>query len=336
VGAGEGSQLCLTHPKLVQHVAQAARSFFDGRSLPDGLKAMGDYFAVVPDDNAAWCECPRCRNLLAVSRRDERGEGFFSNARDSYYVFHFINEVAKEVRTTHPDKFIAALAYASYAYCPDGLTLEPNLCVAPCLHTCYGYDRATSENDLALYQSWVADRARRIYLWNYFHHPMEPAVIQQWHCFPCFMPDVISRDIQRFCQDGVRGVFLCGIGQQLDYYLYMQMALDAERDYRKILDEFFRLYFGKAAEPMKRFYERISEINREEGVVGRTPELSWNRLGTEPRMAELEGYIRQATDLAQDEIEKRRVESWRSGVWSYMQAGRQQFLRAAQSTLVAP
>ncbi len=329
VGAGQGSQLCLSHPKLVRAVAQAARDFFDGRALPDGLKAMGDYFAVVPDDNASWCECPRCGEIMSISRRDERGKGFFSNARDSYYVFHFVNEVAKEVQTSHPDKFIVALAYASYAYRPEGLSLETNLCVAPCLHTCYGYDRATSQNDLELYQSWVSDSGRRVYLWNYFHHPMEPAVIQNWNCFPCFMPDVISQDVQRFCRDGVRGVFLCGIGQQLDYYLYMQMALDADRDYQKIVDEFFRLYFGSAEQPMKRFYDRVSQINRDEGVVGRTPQLSWERLGTASRMTELEDCIQLAVQSAQGEVERRRVETWRKGVWEYMQTGRRQYLEAA-------
>ena len=329
IGSGKGSQLCLTHPKLIQDVAQLARDFFDGRSLPDGLKAMGDYFAVVPDDNAAWCECESCRKILAISRRDERGQGFFSNARDSYYVFHFVNEVAKEVRITHPDKFIVALAYASYAYRPDGLQLEPNVSVAPCLHTCYGYDKGTSKNDLDVYRSWVTDGDRRIFLWNYFHHPMEPAVMQKWNCFPCFMPDVISRDVKRFHQDGVRGVFLCGIGQQLDYYLYMQMALDVNRDYREIVDEFFRLYFGTAGEPMKQFYYRISQINREEGLVGTSPQSSWGRLGTEQRMSELEAYMQRAASLAQGALEERRVASWQKGVWDYMQAGRREFLQAA-------
>jgi hypothetical protein len=329
-GRGHGSQLCLTHPKLVREVAQAARDFFDGRALPHGLKAMGDYFAVVPDDNASWCECDSCRDVLAKSRRDERGQGFFSNARDSYYVFQFVNQVAKEVRTTHPDKYIECLAYASYAYRPVGLQLEPNLSVTPCLHTCYGYDKATTENDALVYRSWVGHDSRPIHLWNYFHHPMEPAVIQKWNCFPCFMPDVISQDVKRFCRDGVRGVFLCGIGQQLDYYLYMRTALDADTDYRRLIDEFFSLYFGRAAEPMKSFYYSISQINKDEGIVGTSRQRSWGTLGTEERMSQLESHIRQATKLAESDVEIQRVKSWRVGVWDYMQSGRQAFLQTTE------
>jgi hypothetical protein len=310
----------------VQEVAQAARDYFDGRKLPDGFKAMGNYFAVVPDDNYSWCECENCRRILAISEKDKRGEGFFSNARNSYYIFHFINEVAKEVKKTHPDKFIAALAYSSYAYPPKGLELEPNISVAPCLHICYGYDKRTYyKNDMAIYHAWLDTGDRPLYLWNYFHHPMEPAVIGKWNCFPCFMPDVISREIKRYYKDGIRGVFLCGIGQQLDYYLYTQTAFNVNTDYRQLVDEFFSLYFGGASEPMKKFYYRISEINREEGLVGTSPEKSWAKLGTPERMKELGAYIDEAVKLAKTDIEKRRVETWKKGVWEYMAAGYHQF-----------
>jgi len=320
-GRGKGSQLCFTNPKLVQDVAQAARDFFDGKGLPYGLKAMGDYFAVVPDDNASWCECEECKKVLAISKKDKRGKGFFSNASSSYYVFNFVNNVAKELRKTHPDKFIATLAYASYAYPPKNLKLEPNVSVAPCLHICYGYNKAMFENDMKLYNLWVADKNRRIFLWNYFHHPMEPAVIQGWNCFPCFMPDIISREVKRYHKDGVRGAFLCGIGQQLDYYLYMQTAFNVDTDWEETVNEFFLRYFGSAGEPMKKFYYRISDINRKEGVVGTSPEISWERLGTEERMKELESYIDKAVKLSRTGIEIKRVNTWKKGVWEYMKAG---------------
>ena len=325
-GKGSGSQLCYTNPKLIQQVAHVARDYFNGEELRDGFKAMGDYFAVVPDDNYSWCKCENCRLILDISEKDKRGEGFFSNARNSYYIFNFVNDVAKEVRKTHPNKFIVALAYSSYAYPPKDIKLEPNICVTPCLHLCYGYDKRTYYvNDMAIYRAWLEEGERPLYLWNYFHHPMEPAVIGKWNCFPCFMPDVISREIKRYHKDGIRGVFLCGIGQQLDYYLYTQTAFDIDTDYQKVVDEFFTLYFGAASEPMKMFYYRISEINREEGLVGTSLEKSWGKLGTPERMKELGIYIDEAIKLAKTDIEKRRVDTWKRGVWEYMNAGYRRF-----------
>jgi hypothetical protein len=62
---GKGSQLCYTHPKLIAQVAQMARDFFDGKgTLPEGWKAVGDYFAIVPDDNMILCNCASCAALL--------------------------------------------------------------------------------------------------------------------------------------------------------------------------------------------------------------------------------------------------------------------------------
>jgi hypothetical protein len=160
---------------------------------------------------------------------------------------------------------------------------------------------------------------------------LEPAVIGKWNCFPCFEPDVISREVKRYHEDGVRGVFLCGIGQQLDYYLYVRTSFNINTDYQELLDEFFSLYFGSAAAPMKRFYDRIVAINREEGVVGRSPELSWRRLGTPERMRELQGYIEEAVQLAETEIGRRRVQTWKTGVWDYMKVGYDSFHAQAES-----
>jgi len=135
--------------------------------------------------------------------------------------------------------------------------------------------------------------------------------------------------VKRYHRDGVRGVFLCGIGQQLDYYLYMQTAFNADTDYKELLDEFFSRYFGAASKPMKAFYDRISEINRKEGVVGTTPERSWGQLGTSVRMKELGALMDQAVELASADLEKRRVATWKEGVWDYMLEGRRQYVQKA-------
>jgi hypothetical protein len=322
-GDEDSTQLCYTNPELVQEVARAARVFFDeGQLIHNGLKASGDYFCVVPDDTVAWCQCERCTEVLDVSRQDTRGEGYFTNASDSYYLFSFVNEVAKEVRKTHPDKYISALAYWSYAYPPKGLKLEPNVSIAPCLHLCYAYDQHTYyQNDLAVYRAWQQESDRPMFLWSYFHHPMEAAELQGWKAFPVYMPHIISQEVKRYVRDGVKGVFLCGIGEQLDFYVYAQLAFDADANADTLIDEFFVGYFGAAAKPMRAFHDRIAEINRIEGVVGSTPEKSWGVLGTPVRMEELERYIEQAVSMAATPVEKRRVDTWRVGVWEYMKAG---------------
>ncbi len=70
-----------------------------------------------------------------------------------------MNEVAKKVKDTHPDKKIAALAYWNYAYFPETLKLEDNISVAPCLHARhYGWATKIKENEMAFYNDWIAER----------------------------------------------------------------------------------------------------------------------------------------------------------------------------------
>jgi hypothetical protein len=110
-------------------------------------------------------------------------------------------------------------------------------------------------------------------------------------------------------------------------------------DVDKLIDEFFRLYFGAAAEPMKAFYlglERIAcdpanyppPYHRSNGINWRA--VAWERLGTEERMAELGAFISQAEELATTEAEKQRVALWRSALWEWMRQGREQY-KATQS-----
>ena len=99
--------------------------------------------------------------------------------------------------------------------------------------------------------------------------------------------------IQRYARDGIQGVFLCGIGEQVDYYLTLKLYDDPTADVDSLLEEFFQLYFGKAAGPMKRFYTLIEETYSnpenwpQDGGFHQTEALAWGTLGTEARMAQL-------------------------------------------------
>ncbi len=321
-------QLCMTSPDVIAQVVRDARDYFDGKGIKGRQLAIGDYFAVVPEDTDHWCKCDECQAVLEKGRSRDIKYVFGTGAA-SDYVFGFVNAVAKEVKKTHPDKFIAALAYADYSY-PPTFELESNVAVAPCVQLCYGYWPEVFKNDEKFYDEWIEESrrsGRRLHVWNYFHHPMERALMGGWKCFPCFMPDVISEWVKRYCRDGVRGYYLCGVPQQLGYYLYMQTAFNAQTDWKALTDEFFSLYFGAAAEPMKKFYFRIAEINKEEGVLGVTEENSWEKLGTEPRMKEVGRLVEQAVNSAGTDIEKRRVAAWKKAIWDYMAKGRSEYFR---------
>lgn len=331
---GLGSQLCYTHPKLVNQVAQIARDYFDGRGeLPEGWKASGDYFAIVPDDNMNLCTCATCQDLLREAATHRTG--FFSSGEMSDYWFSFVNAVARELRRTHPDKYVVTLGYWNYAF-PPGFDLEPNVSVSPCLHTCYYPVHAEMrENDMKFYRQWQAKTRAPMFLWVYYHHPMEPALIEKWKCFPHIMVHETASVMRMFIRDGVRGIFECGEQDQLEQYVMARVWDDPDVNVDGLIDEFFRLYFGPAGDPMKTFYLRLEEIacdsanypppyHRRDGVDWKA--VAWERLGTGQRMEELGALMSRAEELAGTEAEKQRVTLWRNALWEWMRQGRQQYL----------
>lgn len=340
-GPGRGTQLCYTNPKLVEDVAQVARDFFDGKkNAPEGWKAVGDYFAIVPDDNSNFCQCERCKALLD-SGKDMR-TGQFSSGMVSNYFFSFVNAVAREVKKTHPDKYIATLAYWNYALPPRGFSIEPNVSIAPCLHTCvYAIHKEMRENDIKLYHEWLQKAKAPIFLWNYYHHPMEPALIDKWKCFPNVMVHRSAQTMRMFIKDGIRGIFVCGEQDMLEAYVIAKIWDDPAQDVDAILNEFFSLYFGGAAKPMKKFYLQLEKIAtdprnyptpyyRKNGIDWKN--VAWNTLGTAERMERLGRLMIEAQALARTDQEKRRIGLWDEAIWKWMVGGRAEYLAKASAS----
>ena len=333
---GYGSQLCYTNRKLIEQVAQMARDYFDGQGdLPEGWKALGDYFAMVPDDNSNFCQCQNCKALLAQG--EQLKTGYFNSGEASVYWFTFVNAVAREVRKTHPDKYIATLGYWLYAIPPD-FNLEPNVSIAPCLGTCaFLANPIVRESDLQLYQNWFPKTQAPMFMWIYFHHPMEPALIQGWKCFPNVMVHQTAEISRRFVRDNVRGVFVCGEQDQLEHYVMVKLWDNPELDVDQVLDEFFQFYFGAAAKPMKGFYLRLEQIASDPANYPASTRnrdstdwraVAWEHLGTADRVQELGELIAAAEAQAATPPDKQRVALWRRAFWDWIVAGREQHLAA--------
>lgn len=335
-GPGKGTQLCYSNPKLVEQVAQMARDYFDGKKeTPEGWKAVGDYFAIIPDDNSNYCTCDKCKALIVSGRRMQTGQ--FSSGTISNYFFSFVNAVAREVRKTHPGKYIATLAYWNYAYPPTTFEMEPNVSMAPCLHNCmYAIHREMRENDMKLYKDWLRRSEAPMYLWNYYHHPMEPALIDKFNCFPNIMVHKSAETMRMYIKDGIRGIFICGQQDMLESYVIAKIWDDPSADVDEIISEFFRLYFGAAEKPMKAFYQKLEETAcnpdnyrkpwyRKNGIDWKN--VAWTQLGTVDRMKEFGSLIAEAEQLAATEQEKKRVALWRDALWKWMEEGRAQHLK---------
>lgn len=337
------AQLCYTSRGLIEQVARDAREYFDtGKAYP-GSVTGGDYFCVEPMDNAAFCQCAGCRKWLTGQDADSP---YFSNGRHSDYFFNFVNEVAREVRKTHPHKWIVCLAYMTHAAHPRRVKLEPNVAVQYCF-ACnrLNFDRASYEHELAQLRQWrQLEPGRPLYLWLYYTFPREIADGGGFNCFPGFFAHAIGEQFALFRDLKLRGMFHCGYGQEVEAYLTYRLMDDPALKVDDLLAEYFRQLYGPAARPMRQLYEAIEQTysspdNYPEGVASRRPEghhhqteeVAWGYLGTAARMERFGQLMQEAKSLATAEPQKTRVALFELGVWEYMQAGRKLYAEHAKA-----
>jgi hypothetical protein len=244
-------------------------------------------------------------------------------------MFTFVNRVAEKIMKTNPDKTASALAYAGYMAVPS-FPLAGNLAV----HFCWESNRAPEfsegyrECEKYLLE-WAAKKpARGLYLWLYYTFPHEHAQNGNYHCFPGFFAHTIGKQFKLFHKLGIKGMFHCGYGQEVESYVTFRLMDDPTLDVDKLLGEYFQLMYGPAAKPMKEIYEAIEKIyqdpkNYPKGVLG--AELSWNCQGTPERMKKLQSLLDEAKNLATASPGKERVELWDKGVWRYMVKGAEMY-----------
>lgn len=334
-GGASERQFCYTNQAFIKQVAKdAVRYFKEGDIIADQI-AIGDYFALVPLDNANWCACEECQKQLALDKENIVGS-HFNCGTATHYIWNFVNNVAKEVKKEVPDKKLSALAYHVYAYLPEGIQLEDNIAVAPCLHPRNYWAPGMERNEMRFYKAWVEESkksGRDIFLWNYLCFPTERGMlIGHYNVFPGFNIHKTGDWVRMYAADQVKGVFLCGTGEQLDFYITMRLMDNPALDTDQLISDFFTSYFGNAGADMETFYREIesvysnpsnypSDVQTQEAQFHQTKEIAWKYLGTKEVMDKLAVSIEKAQKAAKSEWEKRRVESWVTGVWNYMVEG---------------
>ena len=334
------AQLCYTHPEVIRQVSQDARDYFDGKlkaatqvlsNVPATYKS--DVFPVFPMDNRSFCKCPNCIKDTA-KHGVQRGKGQFSNDYSSEYLFKFVNEIAKELRKTHPDKLIGAGAYAGFAFPPKNFRLEDNIMLMMCLHTRLVFNEGICKNNEEMLNAWATEYPNmKKYVWMYWCFPTLEGRQQQFRIFPGFFAEKVGPIFRQYRKAGITGMFYepsytawsqqSVLFDQVESAINWSLAWDESRDEKVLFDEFFELYYGPAAKPMKEWYRFAQAIySKPAKHKHQTDEIAWKQLGTTENMAKLGKLMADAKKLATTQPYKARVELFEKGVWQYMQKGK--------------
>jgi hypothetical protein len=262
-----GNQLCLSNPEVFRQVVQDARDYFDGK-LDDPLaSASGDVFSVMPMDSRLWCRCDTCRDRFNPSRK--KGS-MFNNGYASDYVWDFVARVAREVAVTHPGKYISCCAYADYAEPPENVDIPSNVKVMICKFHWKHWDPRILRADRDIMEDWrkKLGSGENIYFWDYYIFPQYTS----YEAFPSISPHFIADDIKAMKKGGMHGgqmaeqsgpppKYALNLGiEHLRIYVTAKLLDDWDDNVDRILNEYYRLFYGPAEKPMKEFFTRIEEV----------------------------------------------------------------------------
>jgi len=211
-----------------------------------------------------------------------------------------------------------------------------------CIHPYDFWRTGANENSSdTWYQEWIeagVPERRMVNIWTYMFSGSWYAVLVEKHknFFPMFAHRRTGKLFQKFVADGISGWFgetsaeVSGVSffhTQLETYIASQMVFDAKQNPEKLIEEFFRLYYGKAGQAMSKFYDLVEKAAWEEtkypdGRLVLNEAMNWGVIGTAERMKALAGHIAEAKQLASSELEKRRLDSFIKGVWTPALEGR--------------
>lgn len=241
---------CLSSPGLVKETVAHARLMYDHYDVP--------IVSVMPEDGFNLCQCELCRKQATLDR--EPG-GYYSD-----YVWTFVVRVANELAKSHPNKKVFCGAYSSYRLPPQSIDKLPDNVLVQITN-----GRPVRESD----DKFFVDTAEMRRLWREkTNHPLSLTLnftpfINRGEYRPQYWPHAIARGLREtngnvWREDvwgsGDRGGLAVPAMSHVNYYFMSRLWWDPTQDVEALLAEYYPLFYGPAAEPMKAFID-FCEVN---------------------------------------------------------------------------
>ncbi len=273
---------CFSSEGLLQEAIDFARAAFDQFDLTG--------VSIFPQDGYRHCECEDCYDKTA-----------------SEVVWEFVNNVAKEVYKTHPDRLVLGGAYTAYQNPPDSIDkFSPNVVVRISWVRPGLDDPESWEAYWDLVERWAEKLAPKRLMRN---------ANVQWSAspdFPIIFPRSIAQELgamkglslgeassvprsrdQRWLHPGL---------SHLNMYVMSRYFWNADQDLDALLDEYYTKFYGPAADAMRSAFEFA------EASYSRKRKPSPSLVPIEKRI-ELVKLVQEARRIAGENVYGERIQS---------------------------
>jgi hypothetical protein len=243
---GEKAQLCLTNPDVLRIGIESVLRWM--KEHPEATIS-----SVSQNDYDGQCECDKCRQV-------EREEGGSAAGP----LLRYVNAVAEAVEKQYPQKLIDTLAYFYSESPPSKTRPRANVRIRMCpIGACNAHPYEKCPHNAYIMKNLKAWSriTNNIYVWHYnanFTHFLLPV--------PDF--DELAADVEMYQRNGVVGLFMQGNGVAvadngpLRAYVLSRLLWNPKADVSQALNEFHETYYGKAAAPMRAYFDLVQKLVR--------------------------------------------------------------------------
>ena len=247
-------QLCYSNEELFEETVRYVRAQLDTYHF----KTVS---LMPPDGYTSICQCEKCEGKDSPERHER---GLLSN-----YVWDFTNRVAREIAKSHPDAKILNGGYGVYTLPPDDIEkIEPNIVV--CI---VGGRRPINKGGTkgvgetapeALRAAWAEKTDTPVMIFENY-----PFTARGWY-LPSFSVKSLTETVnatkdvsmgediwlsagQDFATNGI------GFNHFLVYFTARMYWGGKDADGEALFDEYCRLFYGPAEDPMRAFFRYCEE-----------------------------------------------------------------------------
>lgn len=238
------AQLCLSNPQVLQLVTERLLRY---------MAASPNYWGydVSQNDNQLYCTCAGCSRLSA------------KYGGQSGLMLWFVNQVARTVKHTYPDKYIGTFAYEYTRKAPTGIHPESNVLIRLCdIECCLIHPLESCPENRSFVediQEWQK-LTQHIYVWDY---------IVNFHFYHLPYPNfhAIGQNIDFFRRHGVTGILELGAYDaqwsefsELKQWLTAKLLWNPQQNVDSLAHKFIADYYGAASEDIWTYYTLVDSV----------------------------------------------------------------------------
>ena len=279
----------------------------------------GKYYDVMPQDSMHRCWCEKCAAAFAKAKDPAQYA--------TELLWGRVAECAQRLIDEGIPGNLTMMSYNPYKNVPD-FNIPTNVVVMVCSNGAWAKEKY-QERDLARLKAWIEKCGRKLHIWN--------------NCgkHVCFnlnyvdMPGITPRAYAKYYKRLAPHIFGAYCDNQsekfiysaLNYYLYSRFAWNNDVDTDALLEEYYRLMFGKGADAMRRFDEEMEDIWMNE-IISTQIETAlgpmnsgisafelWNRIVDVKRIRKFEAMFDEAAkSVLPDSMAAKRIRFFRSQI----------------------